>query len=47
MDRDTNAVGPNMNAVTDDAFLEPLTSTAILNGVAVDVLSLRVEGTGG
>lgn len=29
--------GPNMNAITDDQFLEPLTGTAILNGVPVDV----------
>ncbi|MFO0612745.1 MAG: molybdopterin-dependent oxidoreductase [Polyangiaceae bacterium] len=29
--------GPNMNAITDDHFLEPLTGTAILNGVPVVV----------
>jgi anaerobic selenocysteine-containing dehydrogenase len=31
--------GPSMNAITDDALLEPLTSTAILNGMEVDVES--------
>ncbi len=29
--------GPNMNAITDDRLLEPLTATAILNGVDVRV----------
>ncbi len=29
--------GPNMNAVTDDSVVEPLTGTAVLNGVPVRV----------
>ena len=29
--------GPNMNAVTDDALVEPLTGTAVLSGVPVSV----------
>jgi anaerobic selenocysteine-containing dehydrogenase len=29
--------GPNVNAVTDDAYLEPLSGTAVLNGVPVTV----------
>jgi anaerobic selenocysteine-containing dehydrogenase len=29
--------GPNLNALTDDTLLEPLTGTAILNGVPVEV----------
>src|SRR5438034_656854 len=29
--------GPNMNAVTDDAVVEPLTGTAVLSGVPVSV----------
>ena len=29
--------GPNMNAITDDMNLEPLTATAILNGMEVFV----------
>jgi anaerobic selenocysteine-containing dehydrogenase len=29
--------GPNVNAITDDNFVEPLTGTAILNGVVVQV----------
>ena len=29
--------GANMNAVTDDAFVEPLTGTAVLSGVPVSV----------
>ncbi len=32
--------GPNMNAVTDDEFLEPLTGTAVLNGVEIRVEKL-------
>jgi anaerobic selenocysteine-containing dehydrogenase len=29
--------GANMNAVTDDALVEPLTGTAVLSGVPVSV----------
>jgi hypothetical protein len=29
--------GASMNAVTDDAFVEPLTGTAVLSGVPVSV----------
>jgi len=29
--------GANVNAVTDDAFVEPLTGTAVLSGVPVSV----------
>ena len=29
--------GPSLNAITDDTYLEPLTATAVLNGVEVTV----------
>ncbi|APR86633.1 Formate dehydrogenase-O, major subunit protein [Minicystis rosea] len=37
--------GPNANEVTDAAFLEPLTGTAILNGVVVSVAAVAATGT--
>ncbi len=35
--------GANVNAVTDDTMLEPLTGTAVLNGVPVEVRALAAE----
>ena len=33
--------GPSMNAITDDLFIEPLTGTAVLNGVEVRIEKLE------
>jgi anaerobic selenocysteine-containing dehydrogenase len=35
--------GPNANAVTDERFVDPITATAVLNGVPVTVVSAGAE----
>jgi anaerobic selenocysteine-containing dehydrogenase len=36
--------GPNVNAITDDELIEPLTGTAVLNGVPVTVTAATTAG---
>lgn len=36
--------GPSVNAITDDAMLEPLTGTAVLNGLPVTVTAAAAAG---